>query len=142
MKKLMLVLIASACCSAFTMNASAQQADQAIADAVIAHDKGAMGGWNKRSDECRGAVEGHVGRLHRVQRPICHASRRESDEFAAGGGGLEKSRARTTAAEMSIQKVQVYNGNVAILTYNYVGPYTSTRTERRNRAGPNPPASL
>src|SRR5205814_2217583 len=36
MKKLMLVLIASACCSAFAMNASAQQADQATADAVIA----------------------------------------------------------------------------------------------------------
>ena len=39
MKKLMLVLIASACCSAFTMNASAQQADKAIADAVIAMTK-------------------------------------------------------------------------------------------------------
>src|SRR5438094_3173515 len=36
MKKLMLVLIASACCSAFTMNASAQQADQATSDTVIA----------------------------------------------------------------------------------------------------------
>src|SRR5438093_12923442 len=39
MKNLMLVLIASACCSAFTMNASAQQADQATADAVIAMTK-------------------------------------------------------------------------------------------------------
>src|SRR5262245_33171398 len=36
MKKLMLVLIASACCTAFAMNASAQQADKAVADAVIA----------------------------------------------------------------------------------------------------------
>ena len=39
MKKLMLVLVASACCSAFTMNASAQQADWATADAVIAMTK-------------------------------------------------------------------------------------------------------
>src|SRR5437868_9040516 len=39
MKKLMFVLIASACCLAFTMNASAQQADQATADAVIAMTK-------------------------------------------------------------------------------------------------------
>src|SRR5438309_11658073 len=39
MKKLMLVLIASACCTAFSMNASAQQADQAISDAVIAMTK-------------------------------------------------------------------------------------------------------
>ena len=36
MKKLMLLLVASACCAAFAMNASAQQADQATADAVIA----------------------------------------------------------------------------------------------------------
>ena len=35
MKKLMLVVIASVCCSAFAMNTSAQQADQAVADAVI-----------------------------------------------------------------------------------------------------------
>src|ERR1700719_4882953 len=45
MKKLMLVLAMSACCSAFTMNVLAQQAapvqpgDQAIADAVIAMTK-------------------------------------------------------------------------------------------------------
>jgi hypothetical protein len=39
MKKLMLVLIASAFCWAFTMNASAQQADQATTDAVIAMTK-------------------------------------------------------------------------------------------------------
>ena len=39
MKKLILVLIASACCSAFTTNASAQQADKAISDAVIAMTK-------------------------------------------------------------------------------------------------------
>src|SRR5207247_6323226 len=39
MKKLMLVSIASVCCTAFTMNASAQQADQATADAVIAMTK-------------------------------------------------------------------------------------------------------
>src|SRR5437773_2794346 len=39
MKKFMLVLIASTCCTAFAMNASAQQADQATADAVIAMTK-------------------------------------------------------------------------------------------------------
>src|SRR6476646_3551456 len=39
MKKIMFVLIAAACCSAFTIKASAQQPDQAIADAVIAMTK-------------------------------------------------------------------------------------------------------
>ena len=32
-----------------------------------------------------------------------------------------KASAKTIAAEMANPKVQVYNGNVAILTYNYVG---------------------
>src|SRR6201982_4309586 len=35
----MLVSVASACCCAFTMNASAQKSDQATADAVIAMTK-------------------------------------------------------------------------------------------------------
>ena len=39
MKKLTLVLIAFVCCAAFTMNASAQQDDKTIADAVIAMTK-------------------------------------------------------------------------------------------------------
>src|SRR5205085_5289603 len=39
MKKLMFVLFASAVCSAFTLNASAQQADQTTTDAVIAMTK-------------------------------------------------------------------------------------------------------
>lgn len=34
MKKLMLVLVASACCTSFTMNASAQQADHRLAEAA------------------------------------------------------------------------------------------------------------
>jgi ketosteroid isomerase-like protein len=32
-----------------------------------------------------------------------------------------KASGKTIAAEMANPKVQVYNGNVAILTYNYVG---------------------
>jgi ketosteroid isomerase-like protein len=32
-----------------------------------------------------------------------------------------KASGKTVAAEMANPKVQVYNGNVAILTYNYVG---------------------
>jgi ketosteroid isomerase-like protein len=32
-----------------------------------------------------------------------------------------KATGKTVAAEMANPKVQVYNGNIAILTYNYVG---------------------
>jgi len=35
--------------------------------------------------------------------------------------GLAGSSVRTVAAEMANPKVQVYNGDVAILSYNYVG---------------------
>ena len=61
MKKLILVLVASACCSAFTINASAQQADQAISDAVIAMAKAQWAAAIKKSDERRCTDKGHVG---------------------------------------------------------------------------------
>src|SRR5947208_16584276 len=51
------------------------------------NDQGAMGGRNQRSDKCRRTDEGRVGRLHRIQRRLCHASRWKSDEFTPGGSG-------------------------------------------------------
>ena len=54
MKKMMLVLIASACCSAFSESTrSAQDADKAIADAVIAMTKAQWAAGYQRSDEYR-----------------------------------------------------------------------------------------
>ena len=120
MKKLMMVLIASACCTAFTMNASAQQADQAIADAVIAMAK----------------AQWAVG----IKDPtnVAEQSKDMSDDYTEFNGQFAtrldgkamnsrlaeasaKDSAKGIAAEMTNPKVQVYNGDVAILTYNYVG---------------------
>jgi ketosteroid isomerase-like protein len=120
MKKLMLVLIASACCSAFTMNASAQQADQATADAVIAMTKAQWAAGMKDPTN------------------VAEQSKDMSDDYTEFNGGYStrldgkamnsrlaeaagKESGKTVASEMANAKVQVYNGNVAILTYNYVG---------------------
>jgi ketosteroid isomerase-like protein len=121
MKKLMLVLIASACCTAFTINASAQQpADKAIADAVIAMTKAQWAAGMKDPTN------------------IAALSKDMSDDYTEFNGdyatridgkalnsrlaeGFAKDSSKGTAAEMLNEKVQVYNGNVAILTYNYAG---------------------
>jgi ketosteroid isomerase-like protein len=120
MKKLMLVLIASACCSAFTMNASAQQADQATTDAIIAMTKAQWAAEIKdptnvteqtkdMSDDYTEFNGQYATRLDgkAMNSRLTEASGKESG--------------KTIAAEMANPKVQVYNGNVAILTYNYVG---------------------
>jgi ketosteroid isomerase-like protein len=120
MKKLMFVLIASACCIALTMNASAQQADQAISDAVIAMVKAQWAAAIKdptnvaeqtkdMSDDYTEFNEQYATRLD---------GKAMNARLAEAAG---KETGKTTASEMANSKVQVYNGNVAILTYNYVG---------------------
>jgi ketosteroid isomerase-like protein len=120
MNKLMLVLIASACCSVFAMNASAQQADQSTADAVIAMVKAQ---WAAEIKDPTNVAE---------------QSKDMSDDYTEFNGDYAtrldgkamssrltevagKASGKTVAAEMANPKVQLYNGNVAILTYNYVG---------------------
>ena len=120
MIKLMLVLVASACCSAFTMNASAQQADQATADAVIAMVKAQWAAEIKDptsvTEQMKDAADDYT------ELNADYATRLDgkamSSRLAEATG---KASGKTIAAEMANPKVQVYNGNTAILTYNYVG---------------------
>ena len=120
MKKLMLVLIASVCCTAFTMNASAQQADQATADAVIAMVKAQWAAEIKdptnvpeqTKDMSDDYTEFNGDYATRLDGKAMNSRLTEAAGKASG---------KTIAADMANPKVQVYNGNVAILTYNYVG---------------------
>jgi ketosteroid isomerase-like protein len=120
MKKLMLVLIAPACCMAFAINASAQQADKATADAVIAMVKAQWAAEIKDptnvTEQLKDASDDYT------EFNGDYATRLDgkamSSRLAEAGG---KASGKTIAAEMANPKVQVYNGNVAILTYNYVG---------------------
>ena len=120
MKKFMLVLIASACCTAFAMIASAQQADQATADAIIAMTKAQWAAEIKDptsvAEQLKDASDDYT------EFNADYATRLDgkamSSHLAEATG---KASGKTIAADMANPKVQVYNGNVAILTYNYVG---------------------
>jgi ketosteroid isomerase-like protein len=120
MKKLMLVLIASACGTAFALNASAQQADQATADAVIAMVKAQWAAEIK--DPTNIAQQMKDASDDYTEFNGDYATRLDgkamNSRLAEAAG---KATGKTVAAEMANPKVQVYNGNVAILTYNYVG---------------------
>jgi ketosteroid isomerase-like protein len=120
MKKLMFILVASAACAAFATNASAQQADQAVSDAVIAMTKAQWAAEIKdptnvaeqskdMSDDYTEFNGDYATRLD---------GRALSSRLTEAAG---KASGKTIAAEMANPKVQVYNGNTAILTYNYVG---------------------
>src|ERR1044072_6918814 len=120
MKKLMFVLIASACCSAFTMNASAQQADQATSDAVIAMVKAQWAAEIK--DPTNVAEQFKDMSDDYTEFNADYATRLDGKAMSSRlGEAPGKASGRTTAAEMANPKVQVYNGNTAVLTYNYVG---------------------
>jgi ketosteroid isomerase-like protein len=120
MKKLMLVLIASAFCSAFTMNASAQQADQATADGVIAMVKAQWAAEIK--DPTNIAEQSKDMSDDYTEFNGDYATRLDGKAMSARlAEATGKASGKTVAAEMANPKVQVYNGNVAILTYNYVG---------------------
>ena len=120
MKKAILVLIASACCSAFTINASAQQADQAIADAVIAITKAQWAAGIK--DPTNVAAQTKDMSDDYTEFNGQYATRLDgkamNSRLAEAGA---KDSTKGLAADMANSKVQVYNGDVAILTYNYVG---------------------
>jgi ketosteroid isomerase-like protein len=120
MKKLILVLIASACCSAFTINASAQQADQAIADAVIAITKAQWAAGIK--DPTNVAAQTKDMSDDYTEFNAQYATRLDGKAMNSQlAEASTKDSTKQLAAEMANPKVQVYNGDVAILSYNYVG---------------------
>src|SRR5204863_9418843 len=120
MKKLMFLLVASACCAAFAMNASAQQADQATADAVIAMVKAQWAAQIKDptnvADQTKDMSEDYTEFNGDYATRLDGKTMNSRLAEAAG-----KNSGKTVGAEMANPKVQVYNGNVAILTYNYAG---------------------
>ena len=120
MKKLMLILIAPVCCTAFALNASAQQADQATTDAVIAMVKAQWAAEIKDptsvSEQMKDASDDYT------EFNGDYATRLDGKAMNSRlGEAAGKASGKTIAAEMANPKVQVYNGNVAVLTYNYVG---------------------
>ena len=120
MKKLMLVMIAAACCSVFAMNASAQQADKATADAIIAMVKAQWASEIKDPTNVAEQMKDMSDDYTEFNGDFATRldGKAMNSELAQAGA---KDPGRTIAAEMANPKVQVYNGDIAILTYNYVG---------------------
>jgi ketosteroid isomerase-like protein len=121
MKKLTLLLIVSACCSAFAINAFAQEAgDHATADAVIAMVKAQWAAEIK--DPANVAAQSKDMSDDYTEFNGQFATRLEGKEMNSRlAEASAKDSGKSIAAEMTNPKVQVYNGDVAILTYNYVG---------------------
>ncbi len=116
----MFVLIASACCSAFVIQASAQQADQATADAVIAMTRAQWAAGMK--DPTNVAAQSKDMADDYTEFNADFATRIDGKAMNSRlAEGVAKDSSKGTAAEMLNEKVQVYNGDVAILTYNYAG---------------------
>ena len=120
MKKLVMICIASAFCSAFAFNASAQEADKAISDAVIASVKAQWAADIKNpaniADQSKDQSEDYT------ELNAQYATRVDGKEMNMRlAEGAAKGSEKRIAAEMLNPKVQVYNGDVAILTYNYAG---------------------
>jgi len=115
-----LVLIASACCSAFTIHASAQQADQATSDAIIAMTKAQWASGIK--DPTNVAEQSKDTSEDYTEFNGQYATRLDGKAVTSRlSEASAKDSGKTIASEMANPKVQVYNGNVAILTYNYAG---------------------
>lgn len=120
MKKLVLILIATAVGSALSTSASAQQADQGIADAVIALTKAQWAAGIKdptnvaeqTKDMSDDYTEFNADFATRLD------GRALNGRMAEGSG---KDSSKGLVSEMLNPKVQVYNGDVAILSYNYAG---------------------
>jgi len=120
MKKLMLIVIASVWSAAFTINASAQQDDKAIADAVIAMTKAQWAAGMK--DPTNVTEQNKDMSDDYTEFNAQYATRLDGKAMnsrLAEASGKESSKG--VAAEMLNAKVQVYNGDVAVLTYNYAG---------------------
>ena len=120
MNKLALVVIASACCSAFSLSASAQQPDQAISDTVIAMTKAQWAAGMKDptnvTEQSKGMSEDYTEFNGQYATRLDGKAMNGRLAEAAG-----KESGKTIASEMSNPKVQVFNSDTAVLTYNYVG---------------------
>ena len=120
MKKTTLVLIVIACCSALTTPAFAQDADKAVADAVIAMTKAQWAAGMK--DPTNVAEQSKDMSDDYTEFNAQYATRLDgkamNSRLSEASG---KDSSKGLAAEMANPRVQVYNGDVAILTYNYVG---------------------
>ena len=118
MRKVTLALLGIACVAALTSIGFAQKSS--VADDVIAMVKAQWAAEMKDPTNITEQMKNIADDYTEFNSD--YATRLEGKAMnmrLAEAGGV--SSIRTVAAEMANAKVQVYNGDVAILTYNYVG---------------------
>lgn len=118
MRKVTLGLLGIACVAALALNGFGQQSS--IADDVIAMVRAQWAAEMKDPTNVAEQMKNVADDYTEFNGD--YATRLEGKSLnmrlAEAGGG---SSVRTVAGEMANAKVQVYNGDVAILSYNYVG---------------------
>lgn len=121
MRKMLLGLLVLGCFAALTLTGLGQQSsNQSVADDVISMVKAQWAAEVKDSTNVTEQMKNIADDYTEFNGD--YATRLEGKalnmRLAEAGGG---SSIKTAAAEMANPKVQVYNGDVAILSYNYVG---------------------
>ncbi len=121
MRKMTLVLLGLVCVAALTLNGLGQQsANQSVADDVIAMVKAQWAAEMKDPTNVAEQMKNIADDYTEFNGD--YSTRLEgkglSMRLAEAGAG---SSTKSVAGEMANSKVQVYNGDVAILSYNYVG---------------------
>ncbi len=118
MRKVTLGLLGLACVAALALSGFGQQSS--VADNVIAMARAQWAAEIKDPSNIAEQMKNVADDYTEFNGD--YATRLEGKEMnmrLAEAGGV--SSIKTVAAEMANAKVQVYNGDVAILTYNYVG---------------------
>lgn len=121
MRKLTIGFLGLACIAALTLNGVGQQSsNQSVADDVIAMVKAQWAAEMKDPTNVAEQMKNIADDYTEFNGD--YATRLEgkalSMRLAEAGAG---SSTKSVAGEMANPKVQVYNGDVAILSYNYVG---------------------
>ncbi len=120
MRKMLLGLLVLACFAALTLSGLAQQSSSQVADDVMAMVRAQWAAEIKAPTNIAEQMKNVADDYTEFNGD--YATRLESKamnmRLAEAGGS---SSSKTVAGEMANPKVQVYNGDVAILSYNYVG---------------------
>ncbi|MEP6742493.1 MAG: DUF4440 domain-containing protein [bacterium] len=120
MRKMLLGLLVLACFAALTLSGLAQQSSSQVADDVMAMVRAQWAAEIKDPTNIAAQMKNIADDYTEFNGD--YATRLESKamnmRLAEAGGS---SSVKTVAGEMANPKVQVYNGDVAILSYNYVG---------------------
>ncbi|MGI9166446.1 MAG: DUF4440 domain-containing protein [Pyrinomonadaceae bacterium] len=120
MRKILLGSLTLACVAAVALNGLGQSSNQSVADDVIAMVKAQWAAEMKDPTNVAEQMKNIADDYTEFNGD--YATRLEGKamnmRLAEAGGN---SSIKTAAADMANAKVQVYNGDVAILSYNYVG---------------------